>query len=106
MRGKEGGGSGEEETQQRKYKQGTHLEAGEHEYFVGEDLNGVSIEVEGDELAEIADGLQRGIMKEKRSRIARCGCCTCGTTLILLPSSRSSDSAVLRTRYVIFGRKH
>jgi hypothetical protein len=59
-------------------------------------LNGVAVEIQGDQLAEVADGLQRGVMSGMwRMHIAQGGCCTCGTTLILLPSSSSSESAVL-----------
>ncbi len=40
---------------QQPREQGTHFEAGEQEYFIREDLNGVAVEVEGDQLAEVPD---------------------------------------------------
>jgi hypothetical protein len=52
---------------QQPREQETHFEAGEQEYFIREDLNGIAIEVEGDQLAEVPDRLQWDSVSDTRS---------------------------------------
>jgi hypothetical protein len=49
-----------------------HLEPSEHEHLIGQNLNGIAVKIEGDELAELPDGLRERLQLEM-GRVAKFG---------------------------------